>query len=70
MGEHMGSFSAVHWLIIVVVLLVYVVPAVKILQKAGYSGWWIILGFIPLVNLVMLWVFAFARWPALGGRGA
>ena len=34
-----------------------------VVRKAGYSGWWVLLGFVPIVGLVMLWVFAFARWP-------
>ena len=34
-----------------------------VIKKAGYSGWWCLLGFIPIVGLVMLWVFAFSRWP-------
>jgi uncharacterized membrane protein YhaH (DUF805 family) len=41
---------------------------VRILHKAGYSGWWSALMLIPLVNIVMIWVFAFADWPALRGR--
>lgn len=38
----------------------------RILMRAGFSGWWALLALIPLVNLVMLWVFAFIDWPALG----
>lgn len=40
---------------------------VRILHKAGYKGWWVILMFVPIVNLIMIWVFAFAKWPALAG---
>ena len=36
---------------------------VRILHRAGYSGWWVILTLIPLVNLIMIWVFAFSTWP-------
>ncbi len=65
----MGSQSDVHWLISLVVILVfvaiYLVPIVTILRKAGYSGWWCLMLFLPLVNLIMLWVFAFAKWPNL-----
>ena len=31
---------------------------------AGRSRWWTILAFVPLVNLIGLWVFAFTRWPS------
>ena len=47
--------------------LTYFVPVVKILHKAGYSGWWCLMVFVPLVNIVMFWVFAFADWPSLRG---
>jgi len=59
----MGSFSIWHWLI---VLLVLVLPAwlfSRVVSKAGFSGWWALLGVVPLVNLVALWVFAFTKWP-------
>jgi hypothetical protein len=65
----MGSFSFVHWFVVLgVMVAVWVVPVVMILRKAGYSGWWCLLGFVPLGNVVMLWVFAFADWPSLRGR--
>jgi uncharacterized membrane protein YhaH (DUF805 family) len=37
-----------------------------VVRKAGYSGWWVLLGLIPLVGVIMLWVFAFSRWPVEG----
>src|SRR5262249_25121331 len=40
----------------------------RILHKAGYSGWWTLLMLIPIVNVVMIWVFAFSDWPALRAR--
>ena len=61
MGHHGGG-----WLLFsLVILFLAIYPYIRILQKAGYSGWWILLGFIPLVNLVILWVFALSDWPAL-----
>jgi len=61
----MGSmqYSPFHWLVGLVVVLIFVVPIVNILRKAGYSGWWVVLWFVPFVNVIILWVFAFARWP-------
>jgi len=32
----------------------------------GFSPLWAIVMFIPLVNLVALWILAFTEWP--GGR--
>ena len=65
----MGSFSIWHLLILLVlvpgILALTLVPIAKIVRRAGYSGWFCLMYFVPLVNLVMLWVFAFAEWPAL-----
>jgi uncharacterized membrane protein YhaH (DUF805 family) len=63
-----GNLSLLHWIIIILTLLLYVLPAARILQKAGYSGWWCVLLFIPLANAVAFWIFAFARWPNLRDR--
>ncbi len=65
----MEGFSIWSWLIVVIVVGIFVaLPAwmtVRILGKAGRSSLWCLLLFVPLVNIVMVWVFAFARWPAL-----
>jgi uncharacterized membrane protein YhaH (DUF805 family) len=66
----MGELSIFHILIVIVVLVLYFLPIVKILQKAGYSGWWCLIVLVPLVNIIMFYVFAFADWPALRGRAA
>jgi uncharacterized membrane protein YhaH (DUF805 family) len=57
------AYSPFHWVVAFIVFLIVVIPTVKILRKAGYSGWWVLLWFIPVVNAIALWVFAFARWP-------
>ncbi len=63
----MGSFSIYHWAILLIMVtvfpLLYIVPTWKILSKAGYSGAWSLLIVVPLLNLIMLWVFAFSAWP-------
>jgi len=59
----MGTLSIWHWLIVVFILASYIVPVWRILTKAGNSGAWSFLSFIPLLNVIMLWVFAFSRWP-------
>jgi hypothetical protein len=64
----MGSLSIMHWLIVLSVLSIilgYVFPIVKILQRAGFSGWWVLIGFIPFANFIGLWVFALVPWPSL-----
>jgi uncharacterized membrane protein YhaH (DUF805 family) len=42
----------------------------RILHHAGYSRWWALTQFVPVLNLIMIWIFAFADWPALRGRGS
>jgi hypothetical protein len=40
-----------------------IVAGVKVISKAGYSGWWILISLVPVVNFVMFLVFAFSKWP-------
>ena len=46
-----------------VILILMVWAYIRIIRRAGYSGWWILIGVVPLVNLVMFLVFAFKEWP-------
>lgn len=48
-------------------LLVVFPPVGVIVRRAGFSRWWGLLILWPGVNLVMLWVFAHKRWPAVDG---
>jgi hypothetical protein len=55
-------------LIVVLVLgLAYtvlnIVAVVKIIRKAGYSGAWFLILFVPVVGTIMFYVFAFSKWP-------
>jgi hypothetical protein len=52
----------------IVALAATAVPVAVILDRAGLSKWWTIAFFLPLLNLVALWVFAFSHWPALDDR--
>ena len=61
-----------HWLlsgvglaVLAAFYLVMLLAYVRIIQKAGYSGWWVLVGLVPVLNLVMFLVFAFSRWPVL-----
>jgi hypothetical protein len=57
------GFGLFQLLFVLAYILVFMVPVWKIVSKAGYSGAWSLLALIPLLNIIMLWVFAFARWP-------
>lgn len=62
-GSHVGIFL-VSALFELALLAVFFWAWASILRKAGYSGWMVLLALIPLVNMVMFFVFAFQKWPA------
>ncbi|WP_176017091.1 hypothetical protein [Burkholderia sp. BCC0398] len=64
----MEHFTAWQLLVSLVLVAIVVYPYVRIVRRTGLSGWWILTMFVPVLNFVMLWVFAFARWPAVDDR--
>ncbi len=51
---------------IIILLGIIAIPFIlftPILRKAGFSAWWSLCFFIPVVNVVLVWVFAFIEWP-------
>jgi uncharacterized membrane protein YhaH (DUF805 family) len=67
-GLLMAGGAAIFALIYVAALILGLVASAKILSKAGYSAWWVLMVFIPIANFVMFLVFAFSDWPALRAR--
>ena len=68
----MHSLGVWHLMaLVVLVLIIWAFVAVfgRILSRVGYSRWWLLTLVVPLVNLIMLWVFAFANWPVTTPRG-
>jgi carbon starvation protein CstA len=59
----MHTLSVFHWLLVLFVLATSIVPAWLIVKKAGYAGPLALLTWIPLVNIIMIWVFALTTWP-------
>lgn len=57
----MGSLSPVHW-IIILFFAAQVIPLWVICRKAGFSGLWALLYFVPVVGTIGLWILAYARW--------
>jgi hypothetical protein len=54
------------WELIIIAVLI-VIPVLifgPVVRKAGFSRWWSLLLAVPLINLIMIWVFAFMEWPA------
>lgn len=58
-----GLGGPVGALVVVALGLLFLIPYVFIIRKAGWSGWWVVVMFVPVVNLVMFLVFAFVEWP-------
>ncbi|MGO9456999.1 MAG: DUF805 domain-containing protein [Acidimicrobiales bacterium] len=58
-----GGFLIFLLLIYLAIAVLFIIAYVKILSKAGYSGWWVLIGLVPLVGAVMFLVFAFSKWP-------
>ena len=57
-GFHMGPIG----MLVLAALIVW--PFWRICTKAGYPGIMALLVFIPVVNLIFLYWFAFADWPS------
>ena len=56
------AMFAIIPIIIVVGLAVVIVPFWFICKKAGFSPWLSLLNVIPLGNLILIYVLAFAEW--------
>ncbi len=53
-----------HWLWMLVIAIIVIIPTWRISQRAGYPGWIGVLVIIPMVNLAFLYFIAFSNWPA------
>lgn len=55
-----------------IVVLAYsfaiVLPFGQLLRRAGPSRWWLLLAFLPVINVIALRIFAYVRWPSDGSR--
>lgn len=61
----MGWLSIYELAILSAIGLMIIVPFWAIFSKAGYLGAFSILMVIPGVNVIVLYIFAFGRWPSL-----
>lgn len=59
----MGGLSLWHWTVLLLLSAVWIVPLWRIVGKAGFPPVLALLALVPVLNLVMFWVFAFVRWP-------
>jgi drug/metabolite transporter (DMT)-like permease len=58
-----GVAVAVMVAIMIPIYIVMIWAFVRIIQKAGYSGWNVLWYFVPIVNIVVFLIFAFGEWP-------
>lgn len=50
------------------VMVVTLWASVRILNRIGHSGWWVLASFVPVLNIALIWVLALQRWPAEGAE--
>jgi hypothetical protein len=60
-----GALVAVVLVVYLAIAVLGIVATVKIVTKAGYSGWYVLLWLVPIVGFVFFLVFAFSDWPVL-----
>lgn len=60
----MGGISIWQLIIILFIFLILLFVFGPVAGKAGYSRWWALLLAIPIINIVLIWTFAFIKWPA------
>jgi hypothetical protein len=68
MDGWMYGYGSFHWFWFVVMVALVVYPVGRILNRIGFSPLWAIAMFIPLVNLIVLWILAFTEWPGSSRR--
>jgi hypothetical protein len=56
----MGSLSIWHW-VIALALLTAPIPIGRLLTATGRSWAWCLLYFVPILNIVFLWFWAFSE---------
>lgn len=54
----MGGWGGMHWLVFAAVVLLVVYPVGLILKRLGYSPLWSVVVFVPVINIVALWLVA------------
>jgi hypothetical protein len=58
-----GMYGPLHWLLFVAFVVVVVYPIGRILRRIGFSPLWSVLVFVPVLNVLGVWILAFTDWP-------
>jgi len=61
-----GFFLTFLVMFIALHILLFIIPMFMILKKMGYSGWWVLLNYVPFGTIIGLWILATANWPVEG----
>jgi hypothetical protein len=61
--HNVSVFFDVFGVVLVFAFVFSLICQIKIITKAGYSGWYVLTAFVPILNIVMFLVFAFGKWP-------
>ena len=57
------GLGLIHWVSFAVMAAIVLYPIGRILNRMGISPFWSVIAFIPLFNIVGLWILAFRDWP-------
>ena len=61
----MGGLSIWHWLVVVIIWTIWIVPLYKILGRIGWARGWSFVALFPPFGMVLLWCIALGRWGAI-----
>jgi hypothetical protein len=59
---HVAALLVPMMLFAIIANIILVIPFWFIFKKAGFSAWLAILMFVPLANIIILYVVAFSQW--------
>jgi hypothetical protein len=66
----LGMRELIVILLTAVITLGLLWPYGRIFYRVGYSPWLSLLMLVPLVNVVTIWLFAYAQWPAVTAKSS
>jgi hypothetical protein len=56
-------FTALQVMGMAALAVLAVIPSIIIVRRLGFTGWWGIFAGISPINILCLWILAFAKWP-------
>jgi len=59
-----GVISVMALVLTLPLILLWFIMLVRVLNRAGYSGWWSLSCLFTPLFIILIWVLAFADWPA------